>query len=226
MYFTLLFCVLGMALLVAIAVILLSRLLSHESWRCRGKGAYGEETVASLLQSLPKEYHIFNDIYILVDGRSIQIDHVVISVYGIFVIETKNYGGWIFGSDRYEKWIENFYGQKYYFYNPVKQNYTHLKALQKVLRIPIDKFVSVVVFLERAELKCNTKGNVIYSSELNDFIKGYNQAIMTPSHVDNAINTLSNALVADEGIKKAHAKNAQERVKRYEDYRDTISSSY
>ena len=63
------------------------------------KGARGERRVAQRLRDgLPEEYRIMNDVYLpLPDGTTTQIDHIVVSQYGIFVVETKTYSGWIFG---------------------------------------------------------------------------------------------------------------------------------
>ena len=76
-------------------------------WR-RSKGKRGEKHVASMLALLPeRDYKVINDLLIQSDGHSSQIDHVVISVYGIFVIETKFYQGWITGGENSEFWIQN-----------------------------------------------------------------------------------------------------------------------
>lgn len=56
------------------------------------------------------------------------IDHVVISKYGVFVIETKNYRGWIIGNEKSEYWTQVIYKRKERLYNPIKQNYGHIKA--------------------------------------------------------------------------------------------------
>lgn len=80
------------------------------------KGIIGESTVATVLSTLPREeYHVLNNIMLKTERGTTQIDHVVISIYGIFVIETKNYKGWILGTDNAEQWIENIYGKKYPF---------------------------------------------------------------------------------------------------------------
>ena len=67
-------------------------------------GKRGERNVNFNLRFLPNEYHLFNDVYICFNDRSVQIDHIVVSKYGIFVIETKNIKGWIFGTDTSEYW--------------------------------------------------------------------------------------------------------------------------
>ena len=110
-----------------LAIIVVVILLIHFS-RNKRKGRYGEKRVATILNSLPDEYTIFNDVYIEENGKSTQIDHVVFSPYGIFVIETKHYKGWIYGDERESFWTKNINGNKYEFYNPLFQNYGHVKA--------------------------------------------------------------------------------------------------
>lgn len=100
------------------------------------KGQAGENKVARILQKLPTEkYKIVNDILIKNSHGTTQIDHVVLSEYGVFVIETKNYSGWIYGGEYSEEWTKNVYGNKYQFRNPLKQNYAHIKALMDILEI-------------------------------------------------------------------------------------------
>lgn len=86
------------------------------------KGYAGEKLVSSTLSfRLPKEqYRILNNILLKTDRGSTQIDHIIVSVYGIFVIETKNYTGWITGGEYSEKWTQTIYKNKTQFYNPIK----------------------------------------------------------------------------------------------------------
>jgi hypothetical protein len=66
----------------------------------RLKGASGEATVSVLLKRLPEnEYKVLHNVMLRTDRGMSQVDHVVVSVYGIFVIEVKNYTGWITGSE-------------------------------------------------------------------------------------------------------------------------------
>ena len=95
------------------------------------KGSIGEKRIHRVLEKLGEEYRIFNDIYVpKQDGQLTQVDHVVVSKYGVFVIETKNYSGWIFGSEKQKNWTQTIYKKKTRFYNPILQNNTHIKALQ------------------------------------------------------------------------------------------------
>ena len=61
-------------------------------------GEYGERRIKKCLSSLPEEeYFVLNDLYLKNGAKTTQIDHIVVSIYGIFVIETKTYKGWIYG---------------------------------------------------------------------------------------------------------------------------------
>lgn len=95
------------------------------------KGFLGELLIRFVLLFLnKKEYKIIHDVKLFYNGLMSQIDHVVVSKYGIFVIETKNYKGWIFGSENAYEWTQVIFNNKYKLYNPVKQNLGHVKALQ------------------------------------------------------------------------------------------------
>lgn len=119
-----------------IALMVLSALVTIIKPRIKGK--MGEATVSMLLKKLDKnKYQVVNDVLLSAEGgntRTTQIDHVVVSIYGIFSIETKNYKGQIYGSESSAKWTQNIYGHKYSFMNPIYQNYAHVKALNALLQ--------------------------------------------------------------------------------------------
>ena len=111
------------------------------------KGIIGEKKVSVVLATLPNsDYIILNDVMLPTEKGSTQIDHIVVSLYGIFVIETKNYKGWITGSSYAEQWTKNMYGKKYKFYNPIRQNYGHIKNLSTILGLSEEKFISLLLF--------------------------------------------------------------------------------
>lgn len=101
-------------------------------WLTPSRGKKGENSVARILKKLLRQdYHVINDVVLPTPYGSSQIDHIVVSPFGIFVIETKNYSGWIYGSEHGEYWTKNVYGHKYDFYNPILQNTGHVTALRK-----------------------------------------------------------------------------------------------
>ena len=70
-------------------------------------------------------------------------------------IENKNYSGWIFGDEQSKNWCETLKGKKYFFYNPVKQNRSHIKNLERLLQIGEEKYISLITFNTNANLKKN-----------------------------------------------------------------------
>lgn len=87
------------------------------------KGYFGEKSVAFFLSKLDDtKYKVINNIMLQVGNKTTQIDHVVVSNYGIFVIETKNYKGWITGNEFDEYWKQTIYKRKEKLHNPIKQN--------------------------------------------------------------------------------------------------------
>ena len=89
-------------------------LVAFKIWMSSPKniGKFGEKRVARKLDWLSKEYITLNDILLPTNYGTTQIDHIVVSPYGIFVIETKNYKGWIFGHENSEEWKQSLFGKK------------------------------------------------------------------------------------------------------------------
>jgi Nuclease-related domain/Topoisomerase DNA binding C4 zinc finger len=121
----------------------------------QARGSRGETKVTRELRRLPKnKFKIFNNVILSTKYGSSQIDHIVISIYGIFVIETKNYSGWIHGNEKSEYWTQSIYRKKTKFRNPVKQNWGHILALKEALAdYHPATYHSIVVFAGNAELK-------------------------------------------------------------------------
>ena len=167
-------------------------------------GRYGELRVSHILSQLPDEYHVFNDVYLEVHGRSSQIDHVVVSPYGIFVIETKNYSGSVYGSENAEMWTQYLNGKGYEFRNPVKQNQSHVWAIKDTLHVAPSSIVPIVVFLNGAYLHCSTKHAVIYLGQLRNYILGYKETAFTSDGVGRLSQKLSESIISDPDRKQKH----------------------
>ena len=102
-----------------------------------------------------------------------QIDHVVVSNYGIFVIETKNYKGWICGNEFDDYWTQVIYKMKEKLRNPIMQNYGHTQVLKSVLHeYPNINYVPIVVFTTKADIKVKLKATVVYTVRLLKLVFG------------------------------------------------------
>lgn len=171
------------------------------------KGRKGEERAHRILTNLPDGYTILDDVILTTNKGTTQIDHIVVSKYGAFVIEVKNYRGDIYGNDNREDWTQLIvtpvtysrsiktytYVTKNKFYNPVKQAVGHAYAVQKQLtEWPHLKVIPIVVFVGKAVLKnVQTTSHVVYEQDLLDTIRSYTTIYLTDEDVQKVIERLS-----------------------------------
>jgi hypothetical protein len=122
--------------------------------------------IATYFQLDRRSYHRFHDVLLRSPDGTTQIDHVVISAQGVFVIETKTMKGWIFGNERERNWTQKLRRRTFTFMNPLRQNYKHVKAVQEALDLAPEVIHSVVVFVGRAKFITLMPANVIRLSRL------------------------------------------------------------
>lgn len=171
-------------------------------------GMAGEFWVKRELKKLSDEYLIINDIMIKTkDGSTHQIDHVVISKYGIFVIETKQYNGYIKGNDYDKRWLIKNGKKKIYVNNPLHQNYGHVKSLEEILNLPEEKFISLVCIPSRATVSVKSN-NVTRIYDLIDKITSYKEDII--ENTNEIYEIINNLNITDKVERKVHVKNARE----------------
>jgi restriction system protein len=149
------------------------------------KGVLGEFQVNLIAKRcLDKRiYTLFKNVTLPTEDGSTQIDHVIVSRYGVFAIETKNMKGWIFGSSQQKTWTQKLYRHTSTFQNPLHQNYKHTRTLQAALDLDPGKVFSVVVFIGDSTFKTAMPANVVYAGGYIRFIKSKTQPILSDSEV-------------------------------------------
>ena len=180
-------------------------------------GSIGEYYVARILKRLSKEnYKVYNNIYIIQGGKTSQIDHLVLSVYGIFVIETKNYKGWIFGNEKSKYWTQTLYKKKNKIYNPVIQNWTHVNFLKGISpELKGLKYFPIVVFAGSAKLKkISSSTPVIRKRRLLRTIKRIRDVVLTHEQLAKIDGIINQSIVAGKNVKKEHKKQVRKNIKR------------
>lgn len=199
-----------LAFFIAAAICILAAIFNSPS----RKGARGERIVASRLRGgLPDEYQILNDAYLpLPDGTTTQIDHIVVSQYGIFVVETKNYSGWIFANENSANWTQTIYHCKHSFQNPIIQNQHHIRALSDNLKIPRDYFKNIVAFTGSCDFRTEMPEGVVYSRNAAQYIRSFT----TPRIKQSQVTEIASAILAWQGTvseerKSAHVQNLKRR---------------
>ncbi len=180
-------------------------------------GKWGEKKVSLLLGLLGNGYKVFNDVIIRNGNWTSQIDHLIISHYGLFVIETKNYKGWIYGGADQEQWTQNIWGHKTSLSNPIRQNRGHIMALKKILpEYSVNQYKSIIVFSSKAKLKTRLPKelNVIYTWQLLFRIRSFKEYILSDENIKDITAVLQSQMLTDKEYKKIHVSNVKQITKR------------
>lgn len=180
------------------------------------KGAVGEQKVNATLRALGSEYVPLYDVMIRnANGTTSQIDQLVLSEYGIFVIETKHYSGWIFGNENAENWMQVIFKEKHPFRNPVKQNWSHIYALKDVLSgFPQVMYYPIVVFSGDATLKgIESSVPVVYWRMLNDTIRtACTTKCLSGDEVLRIKHLLEAKAITEKDVRKQHVQTIQQDI--------------
>ncbi len=131
-----------------------------------------------------KQYHLIKNVTLPTEDGTTQIDHIVVSIFGVFVIETKNMKGWIFGGPNQRTWTQKIYKHSNKFQNPLHQNYKHVKTLESLLGLGEQQIYSVIVFIGDSIFKTEMPENVTYGGGYARYIKSKKEPILTELEVN------------------------------------------
>ncbi|MGI8362038.1 nuclease-related domain-containing protein [Bacillus cereus] len=178
------------------------------------KGKAGEKLVKRILSKLDSQsYCVLHDVTVNTEyGDTTQIDHIVIAETGVFVIETKNYEGWIYGSEKAARWTQGIFRKNSSFQNPFRQNYKHIKAIEWAMEQQLP-CISIAAFHPKCSLKrvdVHSKGkHALYYNDLKSCIESYTEVQLTNDEVQHIYLTMLRANITDKGIEKKHVKYLQ-----------------
>jgi len=153
----------------------------------------GETVVRNLLVSNFKtsNFHLLNNVTIPFQDGTTQIDQILVSTKGVFVIEVKRFSGWLFGNEKSGKWTQSFYRVNNSFQNPIHQNYRHLKAIQQLLDfLPKERIHSIVVFSGSAEFKTPVPKGVFYHYQLVSHLNSFQDDVISSNHLELCVGRL------------------------------------
>lgn len=195
---------------------------------CEESGRKGEATVAYVLSHLGPNFNVLNNVLLnktsLYDrfkpkGKlTTQIDHIVVSNYGVWVIETKNHTGRIYGSDYDTSWLQVLPSGDYNeFYSPVEQNCGHCTTIRKMLDLPVAVIFGFVVFSNGHVDLSNVKSWNCYTlSTMKDAIhKGCRLGmVLTNADVYNILQKIQANRLYSKSAEDTHAKRVNN-IKNY-----------
>jgi len=153
----------------------------------------GEALVRSALASQlpPPDWHLLNNVTLALPDGTTQVDHVLVSRFGIFVIETKHYKGWIFGDERAKNWTQVIFKRKHRFQNPLRQNFRHVLAVQNTLDfLEPDHVTGLVVFTGDAEFKSRRPAGVYPLDTLVAKLKSYEAPVISENRMHFCVGRL------------------------------------
>lgn len=157
-----------------------------------------------------KPYRRFHNVILPSKNGTTQIDHLIISVFGLFIVETKHKKGWIFGSEKDPNWTQLIYGKKYTFQNPLRQAFRQKKILSEFLNVDESNIHIVIYFAGDCKFKTVLPDNVI-NSGVGSFIKRFGNQILSNEEVNQTIRAIDKHLADTPFSNRDHIKSLRER---------------
>jgi len=159
---------------------------------------------------------VIDDVTLPTFNGTTQIDQIVVSPYGVFVIEVKNMSGWIFGRENQQYWTQVLYKRKYKFFNPIKQNQHHIRTVQSLFGLHSGQVEVIVVFTGSATFKTGVPRNVVVGvRRLNDLIRSRTEHLLPDGEVIRIFNGINDRrLKPGRETDLAHVRYAKERARK------------
>ena len=145
----------------------------------------------------PPDYHLMNHVTIRMDDGTTQVDHILVSRFGVFVVETKDYSGSIFANATEPTWTQALFRRRVEFQNPIFQNKRHVRAVRCLLDfLPPEAIKSVVVFYGDAEFKTETPQGVVTVDQLATYVSRQTEEVMSLDRLQFCVGRVETARLA------------------------------
>lgn len=157
-----------------------------------------------------KVFKRFHNVIIPSSNGTSQLDHILVSPFGVFIIETKNKDGWIFGSEEKAKWTQVFPRKKYTFQNPLRQTYRQKKVLSEFLDINESIIKAVVYFVGDCSFRTQMPDNVL-NSGLGKYVNKFSEVILSKNEENRIISKIESHLAVSNISNRDHVKSLKKR---------------
>lgn len=180
--------------------------LNSQKYEQLKSGVEGKESTTQVLATLPDCYSVVSNVQVIYDGRTANIDNVVVGPNGVFVVTAKNHNGIIEGRYSDNKLSQEKMGRggtvyTKYFYNPIKLVGTHVYLLSQVLRgSGIDVWIQGMVYFSNPETSVDVefeRRTPVFASrhrgdeKMCSYITGYaGSNMLTEADINNIVNIL------------------------------------
>lgn len=168
-----------------------------------------------------KGYHrfLFN-VYLPYKDGTTEIDVVFLHEKGVFVFECKSYSGNVYGKQSSFKWTQYLDGKKNTFYNPIKQNETHIKALKEVIPLTEKQYISFIAFSDRTKLKVEYEPQRLLVDNAENTIIELKKALkkidicFSKEDIDKMYSQLIQYCRVEDDVKEQHIQNIKDKFKK------------
>ena len=176
------------------------------------RGWFGEKKTTFILWLTlnAKFYRRFHNVIVPAKDGTTQIDHLLVSPYGLFIVETKNLKGWIFGSANQPRWTQSIYGHNYSFQNPLRQTFRQKKILAEFLQLDESIIHTVVFFVGNCSFAKSLPANVI-NSGLGRYIKNFVIEFLSTEEIEAIVERLEQHVAGSFLTYSDHVKLLRER---------------
>ena len=160
---------------------------------------HGEALLSRVVLSsfAPPDYHLLNHVTLRVNNGTTQVDHIIVSRFGVFVIETKDYKGWLLANEKQSHWTQILFHWKFKFQNPIIQNQRHVAAVQLLLDfLPSGAVKSAVVFTGDAEFRTDIPRGVFRVPEFIGYVRRHSDEVMSLNRMQFCVGRLETERLA------------------------------
>ncbi|MCF0149476.1 MAG: NERD domain-containing protein [Clostridium sp.] len=184
------------------------------------KGKEGEDDILSTLGKYKHGGYIYQNVFIPIDSNKYtEIDILLVNRYGIFVIESKNWKGKVYGEKSSKKWILDSKYDEYEMDNPYIQNEYHLKRLKEYLKLKNCKYYSIVVFGYDTDLyfeEDEKPSSVIGIRDIDNYMEEVNTSkdILTNNDISYINQKIESCINKDNDFKEKHIERIKDIKKR------------
>lgn len=192
----------GTLLCVLLALVVGFAIGRYRAYRAATFQTPGEALVSRVVKRNfgPPDYHLMNHVTLRLKDGTTEVDHVLVSRFGVFVIESKHYKGWIFADAHHASWTQVLFRHRFRFQNPILQNLRHVRAVQGLLDfLPPGAVESVVVFTGAAEFRTEVPRGVFSLSGLIEYLREQTVEVMSRNRMHFCVGRLEAARLAISG---------------------------
>ena len=168
-------------------------------------GTIGSERVKKILNAslVKSRYTLIHDLTLPSGRGEVHFDHIIVSRYGIYVIDAIFRRGWISGTEVQELWTQKQKGRSRKFANPLHANFLRVQVLENLLELPLSSFHQLVVFSGHKGFKKEEPSKVVAVEQMLPTIKKKTRDLLTPDQVGQLVMKLKSSALQSRALRRA-----------------------